>query len=128
MCKVFHLNIASYFGNSCDKIPADYTGPQLLNNGIIRDCSPFALSVENRPNVTPGVTVQTHLRSASFAGIRTGGGQTVTVVPVPVLAKCSDSTHYSDSYRTVTFGAVPSSSANPTIISVSPFVSDSCTF
>uniref|UniRef100_A0A915PZI2 Bm8830 n=1 Tax=Setaria digitata TaxID=48799 RepID=A0A915PZI2_9BILA len=108
---------------------ADYVGSHLLNNGMVRDCSSFASSMENRPNVPHGITVQTaQLRNASFAGIRSGNGRTVTVVPVPVLTKCSNSTHYNDSYQASLFGTVSSSSTNPTIIPLSSFASESRTF
>uniref|UniRef100_A0A8R1TVP0 Uncharacterized protein n=1 Tax=Onchocerca volvulus TaxID=6282 RepID=A0A8R1TVP0_ONCVO len=105
---------------------ADYVGSHLLNNGMVKDCSSFALSVENRPNVPHGITVQTtQLRNASFAGIRSENRRTVTVVPVPVLAKCSNSTHYNDRYQASLFGTVSSSSTNPSIIPVSYFGSES---
>ncbi|EFO22405.1 hypothetical protein LOAG_06084 [Loa loa] len=108
---------------------ADYVGSHLLNNGMVRDCSSFALSMENRPNVPRGITVQTsQLRNASFASIRSGNRRTVTVVPVPVLAKCSNSTHYNDSYRTSLSRTVSSSSTNPGSIHMSSFASESHTF
>lgn len=84
--------------------------------------------MENRPNIPHGITVQTaQLRNASFAGIRSGNRRTVTVVPVPVLAKCSNSTHYNNSYQASLSGTV-SSSTNPGIIPVSSFASESHTF
>ncbi|CAG9535672.1 unnamed protein product [Cercopithifilaria johnstoni] len=83
---------------------ADYIGSHLLNNGMVRDCSSFALSVENRPNVLHGITVQTaQLRDASFAGI-------------------------SQCYRASLFGTVLPSATIPSIIPVSSFASKSHTF
>lgn len=96
---------------------------------MVRDCSSFALSMENRPNVPNGITVQTaQLRNASFAGIRSDNRRTIAVVPVPVLAKCSNSIYYSDSYQTSLFGTVASSSTNPGIIPISSLASEAHTF
>ncbi|KAL3981667.1 hypothetical protein ACH3XW_43985 [Acanthocheilonema viteae] len=108
---------------------ANYIGSHLLNNGTVRDCSSFALSMENRPNVPHGITVQiAQLRDASFASIRSGNPHTVTVVPVPVLAKCSNSIYCNDSYQASLFGIVSSSSTNPNIIPVSSLTSESHIF
>ncbi|KAM3726778.1 Chromatin assembly factor 1 subunit [Dirofilaria immitis] len=80
---------------------ADYIGSHLLNNGVVKDCSSFVLSMENHPIVPHGITVQTaQLRKASLTGNR----HTVTVVPVPIPAKCSNSTHYNNHYQASLFG------------------------
>ncbi|KAM3726779.1 Chromatin assembly factor 1 subunit [Dirofilaria immitis] len=80
---------------------SDYIGSHLLNNGVVKDCSSFVLSMENHPIVPHGITVQTaQLRKASLTGNR----HTVTVVPVPIPAKCSNSTHYNNHYQASLFG------------------------
>ncbi|VDM91684.1 unnamed protein product [Litomosoides sigmodontis] len=75
------------------------------------------MSVENRPNIPRSIAVQTtQLCDACFTGIRSGIRHTVTVVPVPVLAKCSNSTYYNDNYKSSIFRAVSSSSTIPPVL------------
>lgn len=94
---------------------------------MVRDCSSFAVSVENHLNVSRGITVQiTQLRDASFVGICSGNRRTVTV-PLPVLEKCSNSTCCNGNQASL-FGTVSSSSTNRSIIPVSSFASESRTY
>ncbi|VDN00997.1 unnamed protein product [Thelazia callipaeda] len=99
---------------------ADHVGTHLMKNGMKRDCSSFT-SVENHPNVAVPTA---HLRNASHTDIRSDNGRAVTIVPVPVLKKCSNSSHYKDSYEAI----ISSSPASHNIIPLTSFTSGSHTY